>query len=65
MIKPHVLTSTAYVPTVSRVVKIDSVALRALLKKDRKLANLFTRRAAVAAINRLTATRIQLAAAWT
>lgn len=65
LIEPHVLTSTAYVPVVSQVVKIDSVALRALLKKDRKLAYLFTQRAAMAAINRLTATRIQLAAAWT
>lgn len=65
LIEPHMLTSTAFVSASSRVVKIDSAALRAQLKKDRKLDYLFTLQAAKAAISRLTATRIQLAAAWT
>lgn len=64
LIEPYVLTATGHVSKASQVVKIDAAALRGLFKKDRKLALLFTHQAAKAAINRLHATRVQLAAAW-
>ncbi len=64
LIEPHVLTSTAYVPKAARVIKIDALELRALFEKDRKLAYLFIHQVAKAAIERLHATRVQLAAAW-
>lgn len=64
LIEPYVLTSTAYASTKSRVIKIDAFALRSMFAKDRKLAYLFIHQAAKAVIDRLHATRIQLAAAW-
>jgi CRP-like cAMP-binding protein len=64
LIEPHLLTATARATSPSRVLKIDGAALRALLKKDRQMAYQLTHQAAKAAIERLHATRIQLAAAW-
>lgn len=64
LIEPHVLSSTAYIARTSRIIKIDALALRALFEKNRHMAYLLTYQATKAAIERLYATRIQLAAAW-
>lgn len=64
VIEPHILTSTARANGPCRVIMVDAVALRALFEKDKKLAYSLTLRAAKEAINRLYATRVQLAAAW-
>ena len=64
LIEPYLLTATAYVSKPSQVLAIDALALRALFKKDHKLARIITHQAAKAAIERLHATRVQLAAAW-
>ncbi|MGE5225113.1 MAG: Crp/Fnr family transcriptional regulator [Omnitrophica WOR_2 bacterium] len=64
LIEPHILTSTARLSRPSRVIKIETTALFALFKKDKRLAFLLTQQAARAALERLEATRVQLAAAW-
>lgn len=64
LVEPYVLTSTASVHRSARVIKIDALSLRKVFEKDRKLAYLFTYQAAKAAIVRLQASRVQLAAAW-
>lgn len=64
LIKPHILTSTAWCSNASRAIKINAVALRKLFKKDPQLAYALTLKAAQAAIERLHVTRVQLAAAW-
>ena len=64
LIKPHILTSTAWSSRPSRAITIDAVALRNLFKKHPQLAYALTLKAAQAAIERLHATRVQLAAAW-
>jgi CRP/FNR family cyclic AMP-dependent transcriptional regulator len=64
LIEPYVLTSTAWVSRPSQVIVIDAQKLRALFKKDHRLAYRLLRQTARAAIARLQATRVQLAAAW-
>ena len=64
LIVPHVLTATACTAIPSRVLKFDSKRLQALFKQDRRLAYALTHQAARAAIERLHASRVQLAAAW-
>jgi CRP/FNR family cyclic AMP-dependent transcriptional regulator len=64
LIEPHLLTATALTTGPGRMLKIDGAALRALIQKDRRMAYQLTHQAAKAAIDRLHATRIQLAAAW-
>lgn len=64
LIEPFVYTSTARSMNTSRVIQIDIKALRALFEKDAKLENILLRRVSQAAIERLHATRVQLAAAW-
>jgi CRP-like cAMP-binding protein len=64
LIEPHILSSTAYVSRPSRIIKINAQALREMFKKNRRMAYLLTYQAAKAAIERLYATRVQLAAAW-
>lgn len=64
LIEPHLLTATAVTAIPSRVLKFDSTRLRVLFKQDRRLAYLLTYQAAKAGIERLHASRIQLAAAW-
>jgi CRP-like cAMP-binding protein len=64
LIEPNIFTATARASSPSRVVKIDAAALKALFEKDRRMAYLFTNQAAKAALERLHATRVQLAAAW-
>lgn len=64
LIEPHLLTATALATGSGRMLKIDATALRLLIQKDRRLAYQLTHQAAKAAITRLHATRVQLAAAW-
>ncbi len=64
LIEPHVLTATASTSVQSRVLKFDAKALHSLFKKDGRLAYSLTLQAAKSAIERLHASRVQLAAAW-
>lgn len=64
LIEPHLLTATALTTGQSRMLMIDGAALRSLIQKDRRLAFQLTHQTAKAAIARLQATRVQLAAAW-
>jgi CRP-like cAMP-binding protein len=64
LIEPHLLTATARTNGLSRVLRIEAAPLRSLFAKDRRMAYLLTHQAAKAVIDRLHATRIQLAAAW-
>lgn len=64
LIRPHILTSTAWSSRPSRAIKVDAVALRELFKEDPQLAYTLTLKVAQSAIERLHATRVQLAAAW-
>ena len=63
VIEPHILTSTAWSARPSRAIKIEAGRLRELFEQDRRLAFLLTRQAAGAAMDRLNAARVQLAAA--
>lgn len=63
VIEPHIFTSTAWTSSPGRAIKIEAAALRDLFGKDRRLAFLMTRQASRAAMERLHATRVQLAAA--
>ena len=64
LIEPFVLTSTARAATPSEVIRIDGVALRAIMNIDAHLGSHLMRQVAKTAIERLHTTRIQLAAAW-
>ena len=64
LIEPYVLTSTARAAKTSRVIQIEAKSLRALFKADKRMGYLLTQQATKAAIERLDATRVQLAAAW-
>ncbi|HSF80340.1 MAG TPA: Crp/Fnr family transcriptional regulator [Anaerolineales bacterium] len=64
LIEPHIFTSTARVISTSRVVKINAAQLLEWCEKDYQLASALVNQVAQAAIERLTATRKQLAAAW-
>ncbi len=64
LIKPHILTSAAWSLRPSRAIAIDAESLRKLFEKDPQIAYVLTLKAAQAAIERLHATRVQLAAAW-
>jgi CRP-like cAMP-binding protein len=64
LIEPYTMTSTARVSGPSQVIRIDAATLRSLFTGDRRLAYLFIHQAAQAALERLHASRVQLAAAW-
>jgi CRP-like cAMP-binding protein len=64
MIEPFILTSTARSCKTSHVLKFNAPALRKLLEQDPHLEVFLLRQMAAAAIDRLHATRTQLAAAW-
>jgi CRP-like cAMP-binding protein len=63
VIEPHIFTSTAWTSSPSRAIGIEAAALRKLFDRDRRLAFVITRQASRAAMERLHATRVQLAAA--
>jgi CRP-like cAMP-binding protein len=64
LIEPYVLTSTARASAPTHVIMISASSLRALCEVDKDLAFVFMRQVAKAALERLNATRVQLAAAW-
>jgi CRP-like cAMP-binding protein len=64
LIEPYVLTSTARSTNTSRVLRFDGNALRELFMEDPELELLLLRQVAKTAVERLHATRTQLAAAW-
>lgn len=64
VIDPYILTSTARTARSSQLVKIAASPLRALCEVDNELALIFMRQVAKVALERLGATRVQLAAAW-
>jgi CRP-like cAMP-binding protein len=63
LIPPHEMTSTARSTGRSRVMEIEAAQLATLFKQDSSLECLLLRRVAQAAMQRLHATRVQLAAA--
>ena len=63
LIEPYLYSSTAQATSVGKCIKIDAVALRALFELDQRLGCTLTRQIAKAAMERLEATRVQLAAA--
>jgi CRP-like cAMP-binding protein len=63
LIMPYELTSTVVATVPSTFLKIDAAALRALAEEDKALGCGLQQQAARAAMERLQATRIQLAAA--
>jgi len=64
LIEPYVLNATARAAKDSRLVKIDAKAFRALFEKDPSLGYVTMHQMAKAIMERLAATRVQLAAAW-
>lgn len=64
LIEPNVLTSTVRASQNCRVLRIDALAIKTLIEVDKEFAYQLTSRIAKTALERLHATRIQLAAAW-
>lgn len=64
LIEPHILTATARTCQTSRVIAFDAEGLRKLCESDPHLESLLMRRVASTAMDRLHATRLQLAVAW-
>lgn len=64
LIAPHILTATGRSCRNSKVVAFDSPRLRELLESDSRLESVLMRRVARTAMDRLHATRLQLAVAW-
>jgi CRP/FNR family cyclic AMP-dependent transcriptional regulator len=63
LIEPYILTATARVSSPSKVIRINASALRDAMDTDPSLSCALMRKMAKTAIERLNATRIQLAAA--
>ncbi len=64
LIEPHIYTATARSKNGSRVIRFDVEQLRQAFQEDPRLEILLLQRVAKAAMERLHATRLQLAAAW-
>lgn len=64
LIEPYVYTATARSKNGSRAMCIDATQLRQVFQEDPQLEILMLQRVAKAALERLHATRLQLAAAW-
>jgi CRP-like cAMP-binding protein len=65
LIEPHILTSTGRSSGESRVIRFDAQALHSAMSEDPQLELVLLRAMSKAALQRLHATRVQLAAAWT
>ncbi len=63
-IEPYILTSTARAVESSLVLKIEAVPILEMCQEDDKLAYALIQQVARAAMDRLNATRLQLAAVW-
>lgn len=64
LIEPYLLTSSARATEPSRVIKIEAAPLIERCMSDEKLAYALIHQLAKTAIDRLNATRLQLAAVW-
>lgn len=64
-IEPYVLTASARATESSQVIKLASAPVLEMFQQDDTLAYALTNQIARVAIDRLNATRLQLAAAWT
>jgi CRP-like cAMP-binding protein len=64
LIEPHILTSSARASKPSQVIKIEAPGLLALCNKDERLAYGLVSQVAKTTMQRLNATRLQLATAW-
>jgi len=64
LIEPHIYTATARSKNGSRVIRFDVEQLRQAFQEDSRLEILLLQRVAKAAMQRLHAARLQLAAAW-
>jgi CRP-like cAMP-binding protein len=64
LIEPHVLSASARSSADTNLIRIDEEGLLALFELDQGLAYAFMRQIAKTAMERLYATRVQLAAAW-
>jgi CRP-like cAMP-binding protein len=64
LIEPHILTSSARAAKSSQVIKIEAPGLLALCEKDERIAYGLARQVAKTTMQRLNATRLQLATAW-
>lgn len=63
LIEPYLFTATARADQDIRVIRMDAVALRALLEEDPKMSCVIMSQVAKAYAERLQSTRVQLAAA--
>lgn len=64
LIEPHILTATVKASKPSRVIQFDVSRLKKLFAENPEIETLMLRRAAQAALERLHATRVLLAAAY-
>lgn len=64
LIEPYQFSATGNVSQNGSIIKINASSLRALLEKDNHLGYHLMAHVAKAAMERLLATRVQLAAAW-
>ena len=64
MVEPHILNATGKAAKDCRFIAIDANALLALMELDCEMGYVFMCHIARAAVERLIATRIQYAAAW-
>jgi CRP-like cAMP-binding protein len=64
LIEPHLLNATGRAAQASRFVRFDGAALRELMDRDCELGYFVLQQLTKALMERLTYTRIQLAAAW-
>lgn len=63
LVEPYLLTSSARASRTSQVIMIEATSLLALCNKDEKLAYEFIRQVAMAVMERINDTRLQLATA--
>lgn len=64
LIEPHVLSASVRTSSASQLIRIEKDGLLALFEQDKELAYAFMHQIAKTAMERLHATRVQLAAAW-
>lgn len=64
LIEPYILNASARLAKPSRFVKIDAAALRQLSEENHQMGRILMHQIAKALMERLTYTRVQLAAAW-
>jgi CRP-like cAMP-binding protein len=64
VIEPYVYTASQGVSQDSRIIRIDAAGLRTLMSDDASVGYLLMHQIAKSLMERLTYTRVQLAAAW-